>query len=120
MCKWAVNNRYPKMNKEKGIMNKSWAAIFITFSLFIITSASFAQQERVVDQVMAVVGNKIILQSDIEKQYGQYVQQSGGALKDDNIRCQIFSQLLLTKLLLNQCRGGQRDCNGQPGRRGAG
>ena len=51
---------------------------------------------------MAVVGDKIILQSDIDKQYNQYMVQNNGTAKDDNIKCQIFSQLLLTKLMLHQ------------------
>jgi len=59
-----------------------------------------AQQLQVVDEVMAVVGNKIILKSDIEKQYIQYQAQSGGGSGDN--RCAIFDQILLQKLLLNQ------------------
>ncbi len=54
----------------------------------------------VVDQVMAVVGSKIILHSDIEKQYVQYLAQ--GAETGEVTKCQIFDQLLLQKLMLNQ------------------
>ncbi len=89
------------MNKEKGIMNKSLLVIII-YCLFLIPSFCFAQNGQAVDQVMAVVGDKIILQSDIEKQYNQYLLQNNNEVKDDNIKCQIFSQLLLTKLMLNQ------------------
>jgi peptidyl-prolyl cis-trans isomerase SurA len=56
--------------------------------------------QQVIDQVMAVVGNKIIMKSDIEKQYIQYLAQSGG--EGDQSRCAIFDQILLQKLLLNQ------------------
>src|SRR5205085_12579505 len=51
-------------------------------------------------QVMAVVGNKIILKSDIEKQYIQYLAQSGG--EGEVSKCSIFDQILLQRLLLNQ------------------
>ena len=59
-----------------------------------------AQSQPVVDQVMAVLGSKIILKSDIEKQYIQYMAQGGTEM--ENIRCAIFDQLLLQKLLINQ------------------
>ena len=57
-------------------------------------------QSMVIDQVVAVVGSKIILHSDIEKQYNQYIAQGGD--KNDNWRCMIFDQLILQKLLVNQ------------------
>ncbi len=50
---------------------------------------------------MATVGSKIILKSDIEKQYIQYMAQ-GGSIEDVNAKCMIFDQLILQKLLLNQ------------------
>src|SRR3954466_6888423 len=76
-------------------------ALCILASLLIITASANAQGGQVVDQVMAVVGNKIILQSEIDKQYAQYVAQTAGA-KDDAGKCMVFSQLLLTKLMLHQ------------------
>lgn len=58
--------------------------------------------QQVVDQVIGVVGSKIILKSDIEKQYIQYVAQGGGSDNEDASHCIILDQLLLQKLLLNQ------------------
>ena len=49
---------------------------------------------------MATVGSKTILKSEIEKQYLQYIAQ--GAVDNDEMKCSIFDQLLLQKLLLNQ------------------
>lgn len=90
-------------NKEIIRMITSVKQLFLTCSFLIITSLVSAQQQTVVDQVMAVVGNKIILQSDVEKQYGQYLAQMSAAGKDDGSgKCQVFSQLLLTKLMLHQ------------------
>lgn len=62
--------------------------------------STFLYAQKVVDQVMAVVGSKIILRSDIEKQYVQYLAQ--GAEPGDELKCEIFDQLLLQKLLVNQ------------------
>ena len=71
----------------------------ILFSLLPI-SDSFGQQPEVIDQVMAVVGNNIILRSDIEKQYYQAIAQ--GESGTTELRCMIFDQLLLQKLMINQ------------------
>lgn len=68
-----------------------------TFFVFFVNQTS-AQQ--ILDQVMAVVGTKIILKSDIEKQYIQLLAQGGS--ENDETRCSIFDQLLMQKLLLNQ------------------
>ncbi len=60
----------------------------------------FSQNDTlIVDQVVARVGDRIILQSDIEAQYSQMLAhgQNGHDLK-----CQILEDLLFQKLLLNQ------------------
>jgi peptidyl-prolyl cis-trans isomerase SurA len=67
--------------------------------LFAVLFAS-AQPAKIIDQVAAVVGNKIILRSDIEQQYLQYIGQ--GNYANEKVQCDILDQLLLNKLLLNQ------------------
>jgi peptidyl-prolyl cis-trans isomerase SurA len=71
----------------------SLCTICVLFSL-----PAFSQQ--VIDQVMAVVGARIVLRSEIEKQYIQFLAQ--GAPETDETKCGIFDQLLLQKLMLNQ------------------
>lgn len=61
-----------------------------------------AQEPMVIDQVVAVVGRNVILQSDIENQYIQYRLQRGISGTAEDIRCQILEDLLFQKLLLNQ------------------
>jgi len=68
--------------------------------LFAFSIPRIAHAQVVVDKVLAVVGSKIILQSDIEKQHVQYIAQ--GAEDNSKTKCLIFDQLLLQKLLLNQ------------------
>src|SRR5690348_7779851 len=71
------------------------------FLIFSFTSVfANAQPGQVVDQVMGVVGNNIILRSDVEKQYMQAVMQ--GAPQNNDTKCAIFDQLLLQKLMINQ------------------
>lgn len=54
-------------------------------------------QPQMVDQVVAVVGNKVVLQSDVETHYLEYVQQ--GAV-NNNTRCMALEDLMYQKLLL--------------------
>ncbi len=58
-----------------------------------------AAQPKVIDKVVAVVGDKPILMSDIEMEVLR-MQQEGEV--PDNIRCLILNELLTQKLLLNQ------------------
>jgi len=71
----------------------------ITLTLPLVASA---QEEVVVDQVVAIIGKNIILESDIENQYYQYRMQSGIIGGGSSIRCQMLESLLFQKLLLNQ------------------
>ena len=61
-----------------------------------------AQEEKVIDQIVAVIGQNIILESDIENQYYQYRMQSGIIGGESSVRCQMLESLLFQKLLLNQ------------------
>src|SRR5690348_1395649 len=72
----------------------------LNFCIIFILLFSAAHAQKVLDQVMAVVGSKIILKSDIEKQYIQSMAQGGSEGAD--MKCNIFDQLILQKLLLNQ------------------
>ena len=72
--------------------------ILIAFMLFSIQS--FAQKE--IDGVRAIIGNEIILTSDIETQYQQYLAQ--GYTNRGEIKCRIIEDLLYQNLLLNQAK----------------
>ena len=72
--------------------------ILIAFLLFSIQS--FAQKE--IDGVRAIIGNEIILTSDIETQYQQYLAQ--GYTNRGEIKCRIIEDLLYQNLLLNQAK----------------
>lgn len=84
-----------KINKN---LNK--LIIYPLLVCFILLFSVKGNSQEVVDQVMAIVGSKIILKSDIEKQYIQYLAQSGSG--GDEAKCSIFDQILLQRLLLNQ------------------
>lgn len=95
--------RYIIMNKNKSItIIASKTRLFaIVAGLFFLYNSSIAQEDyQIIDQVVAVVGKNIILESDIENQYLNYRLQSGfkGGAKD--IRCQILEEQLFQKLMV--------------------
>ena len=59
--------------------------------------------KKIVDKVVAIVGENSILYSDIENQYLQYLMQ-GYTANSQEIRCRIFEEILFAKLLLNQAQ----------------
>ncbi len=62
-----------------------------------ITSSALAQ-DKIVDQIVAVVGGNIILKSDVE---GMVIdQQAQGYTTDGDMKCEIFERLLVNKLLV--------------------
>ncbi len=69
----------------------------LTFFFTCLTTLMVAQP--IVDKVVATVGDKVILKSDIEVQYQQYVAEGQAT---DGLRCQLLDQMLAQKLLLTQ------------------
>ena len=71
--------------------------------LFILTGCIVSgnptqAQDKVVDQIVAVVGKNIILKSDIESMFLQ--QQAQGITTEGDMKCEILESLLRDKLLL--------------------
>ncbi|HRT00227.1 MAG TPA: peptidylprolyl isomerase, partial [Bacteroidales bacterium] len=59
-------------------------------------------QSNVIDQIVAKVGNEIILKSDIENQYYQVLAQ--GYVEEEDLRCEVLEELLFQKLLYLQAK----------------
>ncbi len=77
--------------------------IITSILLLVIGFNSFAQEtDEVIDQIIGIVGKNIIMQSDIENQYNQYMSQ--GVVYDGDLKCKIIEDLLFQKLLLNQAQ----------------
>ncbi|MBU1009551.1 MAG: peptidylprolyl isomerase [Bacteroidetes bacterium] len=76
--------------------------LLVLLLLPLLAKPVFAQQNQIIDQVVAIVGKNVILQSDIENQYIQYRLQRGISGGAQTIRCQILEDLLFQKLMLNQ------------------
>lgn len=64
----------------------------------VISGNTVMGQDKVVDQIVAVVGKNIILKSDIEEMFKQ--QQAQGITTEGDMKCEILENFLVEKLLL--------------------
>ncbi len=82
---------------------------FLVLLLVLLTSVSFVRAQDstrtknplVVDQIVAVVGGNVVLLSDVENEYIQYMLQ-GNTKGGQALRCRVIEELLFQKLLLVQ------------------
>lgn len=83
----------------KQIINTLFITTFLLAAVFLQ-----AQEEegKVIDQVIAVVGGNIVLESEVEAQYLQYRMQEGASGSSTTVKCSLFENMLYQKLLLNQ------------------
>ena len=98
-----TNLRYTTMNKIKNIAIGKSILFALLLGLFLSQEQVAAQDDaQVIDQIVAVVGKNIILESDIENQYLNYRMQ--GSIKGgyETIRCQILEEQLFQKLMVAQ------------------
>jgi peptidyl-prolyl cis-trans isomerase SurA len=78
--------------------------ILVFIFIFSVNSKLIGQSnEKLVDKVIAIVGENSILYSDVENQYLQYIMQ-GYTTGSQEVRCGIFEEILFAKLLLNQAQ----------------
>jgi len=70
---------------------------FLLFSFF-----GLSINAQSIDKVQAVIGDEIVLTSDFESQYLQYLSQ--GNLRSEQVRCEIIEDILFQKLLVNQAK----------------
>ena len=76
--------------------------IFVASLLFVsITALAQSQAKRVVaDKIAAIVGDRIILQSDIKNSIADMVRQGGTV--PENAECMLMEQALISKVLMLQ------------------
>ncbi len=73
---------------------------FLVISLFVLTTLSpaKAQEELIIDRIIAKVDNYIVLKSELERAYLDYL--SRGEFNTGNAKCQILQQLVVNKMLV--------------------
>ncbi len=85
------------MYKSFNIDMRKFTVLMLGLVMSVITAFG---QKKSLDKVAAVVGNGIILNSDIEREYDNYLVQ--GNQPNPAIKCQVLQQLLTQKLLAQQ------------------
>ncbi len=83
------------MKHNKTMRHKIFAGVLILSAL--LTTGLHAQ-DKVVDQIVAVVGGNIILKSEIERT--NIEQQAQGITSDGDMKCEILENFLVDKLLV--------------------
>jgi len=78
--------------KRNKIMQTAIIALMVMFA------SNAAAQDKVIDQIVAIVGGNVILKSDIEKMYID--QQAQGINSDGDQKCEILENFLIDKLLI--------------------
>lgn len=62
----------------------------------------FAQERIPVDGVLAIVGKEIIMRSDLEKAYNEYVAQMVDIDDESELKCEVLGRLVMQKLFVHQ------------------
>ncbi len=84
-------------------MNKFLAFLSVAALLALSFSASAQKYENgVIDKSVAVVGNEMIMLSDIESEV--QMMRAQGYMSDRNVRCEVLESMLNSKLFLMQAR----------------
>jgi len=86
---------------NKTVFMRSFFTVLIFTSLF-ISELAMAQESKIVDQVVAIVGKETVLLSDIENQVIQLRAQ--GYYTSGDLKCEVFEELLNAKLMVNQAK----------------
>lgn len=76
----------------------------IVLALTLLIGYASAQNKNVVDKIIAVVGEEIVLKSDIENEILHLRQSEGGFIENADTRALLLERLLINKLLLAQAK----------------
>ena len=69
----------------------------------VLFTGTIVKSQQLVEAVAAVVGNEVIYLSDIESTVSEY-RRSGNRTSVEALRCQVFQDMLIMKLFIDQAR----------------
>ena len=72
------------------------------FLITIIATCSMIINAQEIDKIIAIIGDEIVLRSEVENQYLQYISQ--GVTSNEELRCEILEDLMTQKLLIFSCK----------------
>lgn len=79
-----------------------FAAVTVAVLAASMTASAQKYQNGLIDKTVAVVGNEIIMLSDVEEEIKN--QQMGGYMSDKSGRCETLEAMMVSKLFLMQAR----------------
>ncbi len=90
--------------KTKGIVMKNFLKTSIAALLMAVPSLASGQQypDGIVDKTIAVVGNEMIMISNLEEEVR--IMMAQGFVSDRDARCEILENMMVSKLFLMQAR----------------
>lgn len=83
-------------------INKFMKKILILFFVLVLSNLNVISQKRVIDRIVAIVGNEIILESELNYAAFQYAQRLKANPNDYNFKKEILNELITNKLVLAQ------------------
>jgi len=81
-------------------MKKSFFILIFTFTC--LYSLHAQQQGKLIDEIVAVIGDNIILESEVEFEYEQMRKEL--PVIGDSVKCEILKQQMITKLMLTKAQ----------------
>ena len=72
------------------------------FLIIIIATCSMIINAQEIDKIIAIIGDEIVLRSEVENQYLQNISQ--GVTSNEELRCEILEDLMTQKLLIFSCK----------------
>ncbi len=87
-----------KMMKLRYLFSKHLLAVFFLMMIGINASLAQADKGQVVDKIIAKIDNYIVLKSDLENAYYEYL--SSGQPSQADLKCRILESLITNKLMV--------------------
>lgn len=83
-------------------MNEQMKKIILLFSISLILSLNAFSQGRVIDRIVAVIGNEVILESELNYAAYYYAQRMKVNSEDRAFKLEVLNELITNKLVLAQ------------------
>jgi peptidyl-prolyl cis-trans isomerase SurA len=83
-------------------LNNSRLFAIIAFMMLTVSASAQKYPDGIVDKSIAVVGNEMIMISDLEEEV--QMMRAQGIMSDRNARCEILESMMEAKLFLMQAR----------------
>lgn len=83
-------------------MNENMKKIILLLAAMIISTSFSLAQGKVIDRIVAIVGNEVILESELNYASMQYAQRMKVDVNDRKFKTEVLNELITNKLVLAQ------------------